>query len=84
MSRFVPFDLSMTPDEAFTLSRDVVTVAELKYAEYLYFALMQKCADFYKDPGNMRFYQCVSLAAIWNAGRVYGIRSERQRRRSRV
>lgn len=73
--------LRVSPEEAVKIGRVASTVSDAMYA-------MDICNKWWSDPKRRKHYydigeQAFMMAAILTAGRIQGIREERQRRRSK-
>lgn len=69
----------ITTEEAVTLCIKFATLDDVYTAEDIYLAYMDKV----KDTRDERYVEMCTLAAIYSAGRIQGIREERAKRRHR-
>ena len=70
------YGLLISPEEAVTLSRER-TISDIRIAE----AIEKIHIAEYSNDDDVRWVYLTLLSTIWNAGRVQGIREERQKRK---
>lgn len=73
----IDYHVTVTPEEADRLSHDLTTAPLDALLE-----MFNYCSKSWDGNEKQWTFMC-TLAAVWNAGRVQGIREERARRRAR-